>query len=1137
MLPSSRYALALASNPPTTFDPGETMTIWRLECLGYPTLFDPTGEVVRLGTRKHVALLTYLAVESAPRHRRDRLAQMLWPRSSQGESRHSLATALSAIRRCLGPRAVDYSIETIGLAPGRITTDVAELLGDHPLLDPERLGIFLDAFEVPDSNDFAGWVDAERARLLVPTRRKLARTIDDAGRVGDIDRMRQLAQRLRSIDPLAEESIRAEMEIHAMTGDWIGAIQGYRHWCNQLAEELGAEPSREIAELAGRLRRRSGRPERPRRPAPMVRERPDDGCFVGREAEYQSCQDFWDDVNATKSRVTVIAGGRGIGKTTLLDQFVAATMVQGAAVARITCHEPEREVALGVIGTMVRRLISLPGSGASSPQHLAELNRLVPEVGERWPAVTKLDVDRGGPELLRLGEALHGLADSIAVDQPLVIAVDDFHLADADSLTAVHMFARLLGNARVLLVLVDGSDSANSRQPVREVIDSIRRLGASKVELAPLGVAASRTVLANRLGGVEPGPFARDAILTAARGNPLLLETLADDWLEHGADSIAMAIDAMTPRVGVDIPEALESHLGERLSGLDDESRSILDLASLLGDRLNDLSMYTMLDLSVGRVASSVRLLTGTRLLRGHEGRLGFDNGSTRAYCYADMPQPVRELLHSRIADRLLPADCSDDLPAGFELAWHLIRSDRIDEAVPHLLRGGRDAIHHGDLLKAGHALASSLPVLSGAPLRQAEFMLAEARMELGLWNDSLGQLAALGLHGDEDDRWVSHRDLLVSLNRRWGGNISPREATDELHRLLTIVESSKLDREHRAQALSSTVAMLSGSWERQQTVRLSELANRALEGASDPFERMHVLFAKAWADACLVSRAHAWVPLSEGVSLIQKTGARSVIASRIMLAAGITRCQLGDYHAAVPLITDAFEIAEHVGNRVFLSNAAAGLALASGRLGDRKAQVEWARRSIESATRNEWGVCVLSATYELGVGLALLGRNEEAEQVMAELDHRFRGDRPAWITQAWDLYRADIFHYMGMPGRALSNARKATSGTGSTLLNQTVAGPYARWITRLSTDRRHPDPTRIGDLNELFAGRDTLDLKDQAEVIASYLQANGNAPRLIKRHAAELRSILNRLPDSIERSLRKLGFAAALDTTAPRPN
>src|SRR6476469_2364628 len=97
-----------------------------LRCLGQPALFAATGEPIRFRTRKHLALLVYIAVESRA-HRRDRLAELLWPKVSVSEARHSLATALSTLRPRLGPEGLETSREHARLTPGRVALDLERL--------------------------------------------------------------------------------------------------------------------------------------------------------------------------------------------------------------------------------------------------------------------------------------------------------------------------------------------------------------------------------------------------------------------------------------------------------------------------------------------------------------------------------------------------------------------------------------------------------------------------------------------------------------------------------------------------------------------------------------------------------------------------------------------------------------------------------------------------------------------------------------------------------------------------------------------------------------------------------------------------------------------------------------------------
>jgi DNA-binding SARP family transcriptional activator len=123
-----------------------------LRCLGQPALFAPTGELVRFRTKKHLALLIYLTVENRS-HRRDRIAELLWPKVSPAEARHSLATALSTLRPRLGPDGLETSRDHVRFEPGRVTLDLERLeAGDvlgNEITGPLEVAPFLDGFDSP----------------------------------------------------------------------------------------------------------------------------------------------------------------------------------------------------------------------------------------------------------------------------------------------------------------------------------------------------------------------------------------------------------------------------------------------------------------------------------------------------------------------------------------------------------------------------------------------------------------------------------------------------------------------------------------------------------------------------------------------------------------------------------------------------------------------------------------------------------------------------------------------------------------------------------------------------------------------------------------------------------------------------
>jgi len=88
----------------------------RLLTLGTPLLVTVAREPLRLRTRKHFALLIRLAVEAGKRFTRDYLMDLLWPAAAAPLARHSLAQALSVVKKAVGRehRARDKGFEPAG---------------------------------------------------------------------------------------------------------------------------------------------------------------------------------------------------------------------------------------------------------------------------------------------------------------------------------------------------------------------------------------------------------------------------------------------------------------------------------------------------------------------------------------------------------------------------------------------------------------------------------------------------------------------------------------------------------------------------------------------------------------------------------------------------------------------------------------------------------------------------------------------------------------------------------------------------------------------------------------------------------------------------------------------------------------
>src|SRR5262245_50395768 len=355
-----------------------------LYMFGAPRL-ERAGAPLRMDTHKALALLIYLATTERPQSR-DTLAALLWPNHDQ--ARAILRRTFSPLRATLGEDWFTIDRDTIGLRdPKALWTDtgafhhalLARQRHTHPpsevcdecmplLTDAVTLyhSEFLAGFPVRDCAPFDDW----RAYQSEALRRDLIEALERLSR-GEAERRRldvalTLAQRWLAVDPLSEAAHRRLMLLLAWSGQRNAALQQYWMCAQALDRELGVAPLEPTTRLYEAIRaNRITLPERLRAPvnrpkphrevaaeaqAPLFAEGtqahdlptppPESFPFVGRAREWSLLIDLYES-SAVDGKVALITGELGIGKTRLVDEFVAGATQRGAALASARCYEGE----------------------------------------------------------------------------------------------------------------------------------------------------------------------------------------------------------------------------------------------------------------------------------------------------------------------------------------------------------------------------------------------------------------------------------------------------------------------------------------------------------------------------------------------------------------------------------------------------------------------------------------------------------------------------------------------------------------------------------------------------------------------------------------------------------------------------
>ncbi|MEO6526886.1 MAG: BTAD domain-containing putative transcriptional regulator [Gemmatimonadaceae bacterium] len=201
--------------------------------------------------RRRLALLVLLA-DAESGMSRDRIIDVLWPDTDPARARHSLDTALSALRREFRSEALFVGVATLHVNPDVLSSDLADYGAALRANDPERLlelytGPFLEGFSLPGAPDFERWMEAERGRRALTHARALGACASAASKRGDAAGAVRWGEARFAVDPLDTPATMHLMTALATNGDRTEALRIARLHETLIRQELDTSPGPEWA--------------------------------------------------------------------------------------------------------------------------------------------------------------------------------------------------------------------------------------------------------------------------------------------------------------------------------------------------------------------------------------------------------------------------------------------------------------------------------------------------------------------------------------------------------------------------------------------------------------------------------------------------------------------------------------------------------------------------------------------------------------------------------------------------------------------------------------------------------------------------------------------------------------------------
>ena len=467
-----------------------------------------------------------------------------------------------------------------------------------------------------------------------------------------------------------------------------------------------------------------------------------------------------------ESRVLLILGDPGMGKTVLLAAAAREAKLAGMRVLAAAGRESEQDLAFAGLHQLLRPALD-------------RVDDLPARQAEALRGAFAISEDSVPPDALLTGIAVLTLLSGLSDDGPLLVAADDAQWLDRASLDALAFAARRLESEQLVLLV-----GARGNVPP----------AGFERDFPPLLLTPLSLPDAGRLLDAQPYPprgRPREQVLAEAAGNPLALIELSK---MIAADPDAGRRWAAEP---LPLTGQLTAIMTARYAALPGTARAALLLAAAADSP--DLTGAAVPGLSAGALAPA----EAAGLIRLDTSGPQFTHPLVRSAVYHAVPFAERAAAHLKVADALR------DQPDRY--AWHLAAAAlEPDEHVARLLEdSAAQAQRRGGAAAAARALERAAE-LSPEERDKARRLLAAADLALPAGQaDWVRELAGkvLTLTSDPDLRIAARLDIGWSL--LW----SNRNA-DALETLISVAAEASPRRPAlawNATGLAATVAHQTG--------------------------------------------------------------------------------------------------------------------------------------------------------------------------------------------------------------------------------------------------------------------------------------------------------------------------------------
>jgi DNA-binding NarL/FixJ family response regulator len=416
--------------------------------------------------------------------------------------------------------------------------------------------------------------------------------------------------------------------------------------------------------------------------------------FVGRDRELDLLAEALEHARQGYGSATLISGDAGIGKTTLIREFLRNT-------------NPANEIAL---------------TGRCYDRHTPPLYGPWIEIADQFMEFTTVDTRLPVLSMFKPDVSIEGIENQttlfekasssfkeLARHKTTILILEDLHWADQGSIEFLRFLARKIASERLLLITTYRSTELSRDHPLYSLLPSlIRESDMLRISLARFRPEEVDAIVRQRYGLNEPEDVSLTQYLQRrAEGNPLfiveLLRMLESEQVlkEAGGHWTAAGLASSG------VPSLIQQMTEARLATLPSRVQDALRRASIVGHHVPFDHWEILVDSA--DLLEAISAATHTHLLTEHDSeyQVAFRHSLMQESIYLSIPVMERRKLHRRFADSLIEKGYEDP-----DLIAHHLQKAGDERLADWLIKAGERAQRAYAWLTAADRFKSAIQLL-----------------------------------------------------------------------------------------------------------------------------------------------------------------------------------------------------------------------------------------------------------------------------------------------------------------------------------------------------------------------------------------------------------------------------------------